>query len=80
MQYEPVLRSPRVHAHDVIRCRQLRKQTDVRRRKLANALQFVYFVFDRVFAFDLCIYKVDGLAVLLSFVCFYYSKNKTRFC
>ncbi len=27
------------------------------------------FVFDRVFGFDLCIYKVDGLAVFLSFVC-----------
>ncbi len=25
--------SPRVHAHDVIECRQLRKQTDIRRRK-----------------------------------------------
>ncbi len=35
------------------------------------------FVFDRVFAFDLRIYKVDGLAVFLSFVCFYYSKKKT---
>ncbi len=32
------------------------------------------------FGFDLCIYKVDGLAVFLSFVCFNYSKKKTGFC
>ncbi len=29
----PVFDSPRVHAHDVIQCRQLRKQTDIRRCK-----------------------------------------------
>ncbi len=29
----PEFDSPRVNAHDVILCRQLRKQTDIRRRK-----------------------------------------------
>ncbi len=75
----PEFDSPRVNAHDVILCRQLRKQTGIRRRKLANTLHLVC-LFDRVFGFDLCIYEVDGLAVFLSFVCFNYSKKKTGFC
>ncbi len=37
----PEFDSPRVNAHDVILCRQLLKQTDIRRRKLANTLHLV---------------------------------------
>ncbi len=37
----PEFDSPRVNAHDVILCRQLRKPTDIRRRKSANTLHLV---------------------------------------
>ncbi len=68
MQYEPVLRSLRVRArmtsYDAASCENRQTLDGVSR------LMHCDLCVDRVFAFDLCIYKVDGLAVLLSFVCF----------